>query len=1680
MLILVFYLYTLINTNPFIQYTYDFNVLHEKSETPKVCQIKNGDVLAISSGLGKEQITNMTKFDKDGHIKYEKYQLLNGYSPSALVVESRDESKTSPEYYLFHHNKQKIGASSTSAQNVTTFKDKGEILKMFNLKNRIYSRVSMVPLKNGNIFLAGIDTIAVHGDETTVEVNIYNPSSNKIVSGVSFESYGKLISCFEQEDNEIYCAHSYLVNPFVITLTLKHLKVTSNGVTIENTNPIKIVENWHTIMNYMKAIPLTKTEAAILIQIGDGNANPEIPFGNSGQDLFFFHIGTNGGNIDVKRMEFLSNKCSYIDDKIESEYYSADIIALSERRIIAVCESGGNKLQGFSISIGEKHIDRFEFTPKDAVEVKNPTLGRFGKNVGFFYTYIPANNEKKVVFSFVDYPDCKDYSENPVLLPRKLKLKLSLDKSVYMGNPYSDISKEDIISVRITNLNGITVFNADTDEEILTNVNLPLNTNFIVSTLSNEGIYDFEFTSIKNDLVDGDIIGKTCKIQFNTPKCLEQCDSCNQTGTDNLHYCYGCKNEQFFNNYTIDKNASGFGELHNCYPCDKSCFSCYADFIPKVTTNCKKCFIEKEYYPFEDDETICIGNDTQDYWEEVFGVGVYLDAPSQDKDTWVWRKCHRHCRKCLTKGNDDDNKCDYCINNYFFFCNQTEGNGIPGSCYNNCVDNGYYNVTKEGRQKCCPCLDHCKQCQDDPKKCNKCFDDWFLTLDHKSCDKNCAYCLAEDREKWECVNCSSNTDKIFTLNKTCVATTEIDEKTINETKIKFKNETLSITHYHINDTTCNMLTACYGGCKTCYPWFTDNCISCNESFYKEDFIGEKETFHCFNRDECHGKVDYKYNESIKVGGVALNENGQNVCLNCKLRNESFRQPEDNFYCGEKGERTFVDIEPYNKLSECYKRCKTCDTWGNECRMNCLSCRDSKYYEFFKYDIKTYYGNCYRKAHKCGIYPYYHDYDIVPYVNRSDDDCGEDCDVCLYNFSCTENYPYFIYETHECVEYCPITEIFGEKCNLNHPAALIILLRNPFGLRNPYDFLNTSITISQFIQSSFFLYLAQSYNIDVNLINDQLNGMFGNGQIYHLFEPKIITGNNITIELTTFKLELEKIEKWLKGGDDKPTNETAIDLSQCEAILKKKYGLSEEEELMIIKGDTLKEFSDILGTSVEYQIFSTSLGAFLPLGDCQEGGATVTVTNPFNPQYLINQFQSKTGSVVVNGYNVFDVNSPFYNDICTEFTNENGNDVLLDDRRKDYFNENINLCETGCKFVGYNISTNLYTCICNIKPVPGVEAEEYTGDIVTNEMPKDFKDLISKRSNIEVFKCASQVFSSKGQKKNFGSYILLTGLASLIGIIVFHFVKEKGKMDALFSQLARIPRIANPPKPVGTQDDKKAGNKNSGVKDKKQNVSDNAANKVKIRDSNFATSKRKIETSEKVKPRNIQKDLFLTEDQLNFSDYSTAFKKDRRTFIKYYWSLLKMKQLFVFTFYTSDDFILRTTKIALFILFMGFYLTFTALFFNDSIMRAIYIYKGNTNAAVHIPNIVLSSLCCLVASLIVRFVSLNEREISKITQLNNEKERKQLADKMKSISKVKLIVMYAISGALLFLFWYYISAFCAVFKNSQGHYFTNVLFAFILCNLWPCLISLIPAALRIKALDNGNENLYKVSQIISYF
>jgi hypothetical protein len=484
-------------------------------------------------------------------------------------------------------------------------------------------------------------------------------------------------------------------------------------------------------------------------------------------------------------------------------------------------------------------------------------------------------------------------------------------------------------------------------------------------------------------------------------------------------------------------------------------------------------------------------------------------------------------------------------------------------------------------------------------------------------------------------------------------------------------------------------------------------------------------------------------------------------------------------------------------------------------------------------------------------------------------------------------------------------------------------------------------------------------------------------------------------------------------------------------------------LVLLKGDFLDKIPDkYITNKVAYQLFSTSIGAFLPLIDCKEEGASTNILNIFNSSYLLGKYQYKAASVTEDNYNVFDPKSPFYNDICTPFTNENGNDVLINERRLDYFTNDYNLCEKGCEFLGYNETIKRYTCKCQIKSSTSDKSEYEQKPM---EIPEDFYKKESGYSNIKIFKCASQVFSLRGQKANFGSYILMFCFTGLIGMIVFYFLKGKKIMNKDLDGLNKKRKI------VEKKLDKEVENerKNYDELNMEQNID------------------------------NINEDLSLKDDELNFGDYEQVQGKDLRSPLKMYWSFLKFKQIILYAFYTSDK-NLKIIKISLFILFVSFYMAFTALFFNDDIMREIYTYKGNTNAAIHIPNIILSSICSIIMAFIVRFVTLNDRDINKIITEADFKQRYDKIELTKRSLNIRAIALFSVSSVIIMLCWYYVSAFCAVFKNSQGHYLINTLASFILCNLWPLITSWITVGLRKLSLNKKSSALYKFSQIVSLF
>ena len=69
---------------------------------------------------------------------------------------------------------------------------------------------------------------------------------------------------------------------------------------------------------------------------------------------------------------------------------------------------------------------------------------------------------------------------------------------------------------------------------------------------------------------------------------------------------------------------------------------------------------------------------------------------------------------------------------------------------------------------------------------------------------------------------------------------------------------------------------------------------------------------------------------------------------------------------------------------------------------------------------------------------------------------------------------------------------------------------------------------------------------------------------------------------------------------------------------------------------------------------------------------------------------------------------------------------------------------------------------------------------------------------------------------------------------------------------------------------------------------------------------------------------------------------------------------------------------------------------------------------------------------------------------------------------------------LIIFWYYISCFCAVYKNTQIYLIKDTLISFSLNLLYPFGFYLFPGIFRVWALRDKKKNkecLYKFSSIM---
>ena len=727
-----------------------------------------------------------------------------------------------------------------------------------------------------------------------------------------------------------------------------------------------------------------------------------------------------------------------------------------------------------------------------------------------------------------------------------------------------------------------------------------------------------------------------------------------------------------------------------------------------------------------------------------------------------------------------------------------------------------------------------------------------------------------------------------------------------------------------------------------------------------------------------------------------------------------------------------------------------------------------------------------------------------------------------------------------------------------------------------------------------------------LNEDILNNKCQNGtatksqitEIYNYIKDNYINnktkGKNIYVKTENTLFQVSSLNNQTIPNDGNNKIEISIvDLGECTEILKTTYGIPPEEDLIIFKNEI--KTKDNSQTYVQYEIYNPLNLEYLNLSVCE--GSKISISSPVN---LDSTTLALYESLKESGYDLFDENDPFYTDICSTYTTENGTDMTLSDRKTEIYevSGDRSLCQSECDVIYFNSEYQIVKCSCT----PQIKQIETSFDFSNQKFTKEmiiYGALNAlKYSNFLVLKCYEKILDFDSLKKNYGNIFMIFMLTlSFIFLFVYIFKdyksidiyslsiinnkinnknsninhkkikiekkisekkkkKNNHKIENSSNNIFKLEKVKDkinhlnhknnksaPTKKKKMNNHEKRKNNNNSITSNKENgstkillkkglqkknqlknsINNKNINIIKIKNDNInkiyknnKKPKEKINTeiSHKhlkfIKEKKIKhnKGMFSDKNNLNLSShisiknslkskkflnnnlndselnnlrYKDAINLDKRTYIQYYWSLLKKKQLILFTFFPTNDYNLFSLKICLFIVTFSLYLSTNCLFFDDTTMHDIYVNSGRNNIIFRIPSILYSSLISSVIKIVLRQLSLSEQNFLMLKKENNIKEMRKKSKDIKRCLKIKFILFYFVNFLLLFLFWYFISCFCAIFVNTQLILICDSVISFCLSMSYPFLINLLPGIFRFPALRAKNKDkecLYRTSVLIT--
>ena len=380
-----------------------------------------------------------------------------------------------------------------------------------------------------------------------------------------------------------------------------------------------------------------------------------------------------------------------------------------------------------------------------------------------------------------------------------------------------------------------------------------------------------------------------------------------------------------------------------------------------------------------------------------------------------------------------------------------------------------------------------------------------------------------------------------------------------------------------------------------------------------------------------------------------------------------------------------------KYQLCSEGCYSCILKTNS--EHCVKCKNNiNYYErrdststCIKRESNpdAYYFNSTEKAFiKCSAYWY----------RKKEDNnviCYDECPSSLYIYTASK----------ECVDQCEKVSYQGE-CIDNCPTDMITNSKN------------------ECIEG-----ITAEKGVDV------ISAPFSKEEIIEHIEIESFTEEGITILGSDYTVQVYPTSNQINESNEI----SSISLGNCEFILRRENSIPNDEPLLIYKIDIMRESA--ITPKVEYKVF-TIHNKELELSVCESDG--IVVSSPIVNKNMMNYTFGEMMSAEY-GFDVYDRESPFFNDKCVSFSNDSI-DVPIKDRRNDYFVD-VDLCDEGCSYDTISFKENKISCNCS----SGSEKEKEEFVSLGNSLLQS--------TNIELFKCYKEALSIKKNFTSIGFYFI---------------------------------------------------------------------------------------------------------------------------------------------------------------------------------------------------------------------------------------------------------------------------------------------------------------------------------------